>query len=595
MTDNNRHNSPSDNRVDFLRLSELILASLDGTISPEEFASLDKMMVTDAQARRYLLEYMTVYTGLRQHRGCDSMDGSDNTDSSDSDIDMHYTGNAGVLATQADNTTVKDNSSDNQAGVMAGDKSKNYSATNGIFGSNGAKLGTRPTMEAILHAAGKVAAIVVVAFFLSFLDSKFMKPQYVPPVVAHLTGSSGAKWVDVDFPPLEGAELRAGHMTLVQGFAQITYNTGARVVLQAPAAIDLLEGNRLYLYKGNAVAYVPRSAVGFMIQTSKANVVDYGTEFGVTAYSNGITETHVFRGQVTLQEKLSKPGHRQYRRMQAGVSGRVDNSGIHTGRFIAAGRYVRKIPQNTGIGSPGRCLDLADVIGGGNGFGTGGIGCGIDATTGQMVSKVKYGYRKGTGKYIPVKGTDYIDGIFVPDAGFNTAIQISSTGLKWFGCPDTDGYVWEDLNNSNIMLKGDGGYTKMRLGGQLYGTRSKPMISMHSNMGVTFDLQAMRRLMPGIDIKEFCAVCGLSGTTVVPDNTIDVAKVDFYVLLDGAERVSYPGMTSRNGTRPVRVEIHPQDRFLTLVVTDGGNTTGEDWAIWAEPVLKLKLKAHEQD
>ncbi len=41
----------------------------------------------------------------------------------------------------------------------------------------------------------------------------------------------------------------------------------------------------------------------------------------------------------------------------------------------------------------------------------------------------------------------------------------------------------------------------------------------------------------------------------------------------------------------IRVELQPEDRFLTLVTTDGGDGVGTDWALFAEPVLELIPKA----
>ena len=33
--------------------------------------------------------------------------------------------------------------------------------------------------------------------------------------------------------------------------------------------------------------------------------------------------------------------------------------------------------------------------------------------------------------------------------------------------------------------------------------------------------------------------------------------------------------------------LQPEDRFLTLAVTDGGDGVGNDWAVFAEPLLEL--------
>jgi hypothetical protein len=52
------------------------------------------------------------------------------------------------------------------------------------------------------------------------------------------------------------------------------------------------------LHEGRLTAVVPERARGFAIATSRLNVVDFGTEFGVMAESEGATEVHVFNGLV---------------------------------------------------------------------------------------------------------------------------------------------------------------------------------------------------------------------------------------------------------------------------------------------------------
>ena len=48
------------------KLDILILASLDGVISDEQFAWLDKQIIENPEVAQYYVEFMSIYTGLRQ-------------------------------------------------------------------------------------------------------------------------------------------------------------------------------------------------------------------------------------------------------------------------------------------------------------------------------------------------------------------------------------------------------------------------------------------------------------------------------------------------------------------------------------------------
>jgi hypothetical protein len=51
-----------------------------------------------------------------------------------------------------------------------------------------------------------------------------------------------------------------------------------------------------------------------------------------------------------------------------------------------------------------------------------------------------------------------------------------------------------------------------------------------------------------------------------------------------------PGM-GENGT--IDIPIHPEDQFLTLATTDGGDGTVLDWSVFADPQLELRAGQEE--
>jgi len=120
-------------------------------------------------------------------------------------------------------------------------------------------------------------------------------------------------------------------------------------------------------------ANVPSQAVGFTVQTPWATVVDYGTEFGLsTEQTNGV-EVHVFEGNVGV-DSSGLGGAKIPQFATEGQAAHVDQAGRIGLKSLddRPNLFVRHMPKAGSCFSiPGKRLDLADVVGGGNGFGTG--------------------------------------------------------------------------------------------------------------------------------------------------------------------------------------------------------------------------------
>jgi hypothetical protein len=98
-----------------------------------------------------------------------------------------------------------------------------------------------------------------------------------------------------------GDTLAVGQkMELRSGLAEIIFTSGARIILEGPAAFTATSNNTADLWSGKLTAKVPARAVGFSVITPTSQLVDLGTEFGVDVGSAGQTEVQVFRGKVQL-------------------------------------------------------------------------------------------------------------------------------------------------------------------------------------------------------------------------------------------------------------------------------------------------------
>ncbi|MCG6158025.1 FecR domain-containing protein [Rubinisphaera margarita] len=98
--------------------------------------------------------------------------------------------------------------------------------------------------------------------------------------VATLTSSENAAW-ESELPTTPGSELTPGVLSLRTGVATVRFHSGAEVIVEAPAQLQLISSMRGKLLSGAAVIDVPDSAIGFVIETPDGYAVDYGTRFAV--------------------------------------------------------------------------------------------------------------------------------------------------------------------------------------------------------------------------------------------------------------------------------------------------------------------------
>lgn len=118
--------------------------------------------------------------------------------------------------------------------------------------------------------------------------------------IAMLNQAVGARWSASGESPRLGAPLEPGPLRLQSGLAQIVFYSGARVVIEGPAEIQLMSSSHAVCRRGRIIAEVPPEARGFQIETHNTVVTDLGTSFGMDVKDRR-TEVHVFKGSVELE------------------------------------------------------------------------------------------------------------------------------------------------------------------------------------------------------------------------------------------------------------------------------------------------------
>lgn len=114
---------------------------------------------------------------------------------------------------------------------------------------------------------------------------------------------------NIDLALEKGDTLRPGAYQLSEGLTQFVLTNDVEVLVEAPAQFRIESALRVELMQGRLSANVPPKGHGFTVITPNAEIVDFGTEFGVEVGSEKQSEVHVFEGEVevTTDEWTDEP------------------------------------------------------------------------------------------------------------------------------------------------------------------------------------------------------------------------------------------------------------------------------------------------
>lgn len=148
------------------------------------------------------------------------------------------------------------------------------------------------------------ACVMITVGIRTFVKEIPLSPIHATvPTVATITKSQGCRWGSSTLPTAEGSRISAGTFELVEGLATLQFDSGAEVVLEAPATLEIIDSMNCRLMRGTVVADVPPQAIGFTVDTKDAKIVDLGTRFGVSADEDGKYLVHVIEGLVEVAHK----------------------------------------------------------------------------------------------------------------------------------------------------------------------------------------------------------------------------------------------------------------------------------------------------
>jgi hypothetical protein len=513
-------------RPPFPDIDELLQRLLDEQIEPEEMERLQKAIREDPRVRDYYVDSMLVCAVLRRS-------GYVTGELSESDL-------------------IK---------ALSGEDSRG---------------GTKRFWQRfrLIAAILMFGALISVSFFL-------FRHKVQGPSIGKLTGAYEVQWRGSN--PHPGEPLYTGLYDLREGVAKMELGQGMSLMVEAPCQVELTSVDEVNLRKGRLVV-TSSQAKGFRVRTLTALITDLGTEFGVIVHSDGSTEAHVLKGHISVALGLNKSNQSTSLVVNEEQAMTVDAAGqtIRSGLAARADLFLLQLPPSNEPAEMSGRLNLADIVGGGNGRGSGKLDRGIDLGTGQVFRHPPNTIRRSRqNKYRPTPQLNSIDGVFVPNGTLGPVV-ISSTGLTFSECPRTMGSYYGGPANSGKFfdIPSQKIYTAW-LNGISYGTSRHPALNLHPNAGITFDLDQIRQDNPNIRIERFTAVCG------IPKNLpqTQFSSADVWILLDGVVCLHLRYPVGRNVVEKVNVPIPAKTRFLTLVTTCSGRAD-YSWIFFGDPFLE---------
>lgn len=225
-----------------MNLESLIHAKLDGEITPEQHTQLEALLRDDWQARRLYLELADQHARLLQQPAV----------------------NTGRLK---------------QPSVMS--------------------RTVRWRTSALLASA---AAIVLLAFIV--WPRAAVDEEAISNGVAMVSDTLDAAFAETAVR--SGDTIAPRKLTLNKGLAQIEFFSGATVLIEGSAEIEIISAWEARCVSGRVRVHVPPAAKGFLMHAPDVKLEDLGTEFALNVYGQD-SAVHVFDGEVIAHTKGKAP------------------------------------------------------------------------------------------------------------------------------------------------------------------------------------------------------------------------------------------------------------------------------------------------
>lgn len=559
------------NQQELRQFYDIITASVDGRATAEQFQVLKKTLREDPDALRYYADYMSIYCHFRFSTEI-PVNVEENDELNESSFDMELWSELAQYEAQA--ATLQQLKDSDKVPEKELIQKVEYH-----------KTPKKINKFSLISAVTGIAAILLLVLILQYIP--------VPVQVAVLEDSIDAKWHNDAFSTEKNSVFSSGRgpMVLEKGIVKFLLNNDVRAIVEAPARFEIVSANEVKLYEGRLFGSVPKKAIGFTVSSKHSKVVDLGTDFGVNVNQNEDLLVHVKKGKVRLSAAVEDTtADSQVIPEKHAMKASADGMSLSPIDYNDRG-FVQDISSKEGTIWRGENLDLVDITAGGKGYGPKHPFCAINPASGQITQNrnVEMEFYLSS-QYSVVDKNAAIDGVFIPD-GSQGNVVISSQGDVFADCPETCGQWFVPIMTQTVPIIYVYDKNQLRdmtvqppvLNNYTYGIQDhRPALTLHANIGITYDLNVIRTFAPGKIVK-FTAECGLSEAV----NEKDI-KADVWFLVDGRLKAHYNIIENDRRSQSITFEINDSDRFLTLTTTDGGNWNRSDWLVVAEPELMMQ-------
>ncbi len=238
----------------------------------------------------------------------------------------------------------------------------------------------------------------------------------------------------------------------------------------------------------------------------------------------------------------------------------------------------------------GEALDLADMVGGGDGRGTGQKGAGLVLNSGEFTTR-KLTYHRD---FLPNRfdapnfnpggkpAPPFVSGVFLPDGGAEGNLSAKIAGdIVLKNIPKTSMHSWDAVRNGLLNAQ-----VHAKAGGVDFVSDGHSVLGLHANSAVTFNIAEIRRANGGGDWR-FNATVGFGASAGAA-----ASLADFAVYVDGDAKAEKRKMR-KTDSASVDVPIPASARYLTLMATDGGDGIGSDLLFFGDARLRPELRVSE--
>ena len=562
--------------------TQLVLLSIQGKISPEQIKELESQLRGNRVKIREYLELLNIYTEMSEIGSVEITSEENQFDSSDL---------VRILAETEKNAPE----------VLIEELVENSEVTT--------EEKHKARSESRIYRIFKKTVYMAAVLMIMFIVYANIFPPQLSEEVATVVDQFEVEWnvSSVKLKTKERILTNQAPYKIEKGIVKFTYDEGVDIIVEGPAEFTVKKRGVDLAY-GRLYSYVSEIGHGFTVDTPNNRFVDLGTEFGVQVSKFGNSELHVMTGKVQLFAGGSKEGKKTKLVSEKEAILYDSSTGMLKPIEYRAEDFARAIDSTSQFVWRGQDLNLADIIAGGNGLGSGKRQAAIDAANGKMIPWGLSTDRQGDGRYISVDDSRYIDGVFVPDGG-DGPITVSSENHTW-NAPDTTGEYKFNIASSLRIVDDVSGIpvgssgSDVMLSQSLQGTKSvhtmlpeawsksdssqHSSIFMHSNLGITYDLDELRSVVPGQRLSSFKSTFGVSEQYMRLEG-VDLTgmHIDLWVLIDGEIKYSAKDI---NATKllDIDIEIAESDSFLSLVVTQSIDGFKYDWGLFVDSVVTLE-------